>query len=436
VIHHRRFKLYQAGQEDPLFQYLQQLWETNSLSPHGICLLWRPELIWTHVTADALIGIAYYSIPIALAAFVSRRHDIQFGWIFWAFALFILACGTTHFFSIYTLWVPDYGAEALIKIITAALSIVTAVAVWLLLPKALAIPSNDELRKLNEELVQQIAERNAALAALQAEKAERLKTEEMLRQSQKMEAVGQLTGGIAHDFNNLLTVIIGHLERLEKEFRDNSRVYRSIKGAIDGATRGAALTQKLLAFGRRQPLTPMRLNANLLIESMGDLMRRAVGERVTVELSLDPGLWPVEVDSNQLENALLNLAVNARDAMPDGGTLAIETCNSSDPVVENGEKLPGQFTIITVSDTGIGMSPEVIARAFEPFFTTKSVGEGTGLGLSQVYGFVKQSSGHVSIESAAGTKIRIYLPRAYLQPHRSTSNTAVPFGATALGQPG
>jgi signal transduction histidine kinase len=422
-----------------LFEYLQQLWETNSLSPHGICLLWRPELIWTHVGADALIGIAYYSIPIALAFFVSRRHDIQFGWIFWAFAMFILACGTTHFFSIYTLWVPDYGTEALIKVITAALSIVTAVATWVLLPKALKIPSTEDLRRLNEELIQQISERNAALAALQAEKAERLKTEEMLRQSQKMEAVGQLTGGIAHDFNNLLTVIVGHLERLEREFRDNPAVYRSIKGAIDGASRGAALTQKLLAFGRRQPLTPMRLNANLLIDSMSDLIRRAVGERVSVQVTLDPALWPVEVDSNQLENALLNLAVNARDAMPDGGTLTIQSRNCTDPVADNGEKHLGQYTMITVKDAGVGMTPEVLGRAFEPFFTTKSVGEGTGLGLSQVYGFVRQSSGHIHIESSAGapgTTIRIYLPRAHVQPERGTAMGGLGFAGAPLGQAG
>lgn len=418
-----------------MLQYLQQLWETSSLSPHGICLLWRPELIWTHVSADAIIGIAYYSIPIALAYFVSHRNDIQFGWIFWAFALFILACGTTHFFSIYTLWVPDYGAEALVKVITAALSILTAVAVWPLLPKALAIPSTEALRRLNEELVQQIGERNAALAALQAEKIEHLKTEEMLRQAQKMEAVGQLTGGIAHDFNNLLTVVVGHLERLERQFSDNPAARRSIKGAMDGASRGAALTHKLLAFGRRQALSPMRLNANLLVESMSDLIRRAVGERIAVDLQLDQGLWPVEVDSNQLENVLLNLAVNARDAMPEGGRLTIQTGNCVNPQIENGETLKGQYTLLIVSDNGIGMSPEVLRHAFEPFFTTKKVGEGTGLGLSQVYGFVKQSNGQVDISSAGrGTTVRIFLPRA--QERRTPDTAAMPLAAAPIGQAG
>ena len=159
-----------------MFQYFRDLLSTDSLSPHGICLLWRPELIWTHVGADALIGISYFSIPVALAYFVSHRNDIQFGWVFWAFALFILACGTTHFFSIWTLWIPDYGAEAMVKVVTAAISIVTAIGLWPLLPKALAIPSSETLRQMNDKLTREIGERNAALAALQAEKTERLKT--------------------------------------------------------------------------------------------------------------------------------------------------------------------------------------------------------------------------------------------------------------------
>ena len=397
-----------------MLQYLQQLWETSSLSPHGICLLWRPELIWTHVGADALIGIAYYSIPIALAYFVSHRNDIQFGWVFWAFALFIMACGTTHFFSIWTLWIPDYGTEALIKVITAALSIVTAVGLWLLLPKVLAIPSSEQLRHVNEELTRQINERNAVLAALHAEKAEHLKTEDMLRQAQKMEAIGQLTGGIAHDFNNLLTVIVGNLERLEARFRDNPTVHRSIKGAMEGASRGAALTQKLLAFGRRQPLAPIRLDANALIDNMSELIHRAVGERVTLQFEPGAGLWPVEVDPNQLESALLNLAVNARDAMPDGGRLVIQSRNCIDPLIGQTATLKGHYAMLTVRDNGRGMTPEILSHALEPFFTTKPVGEGSGLGLSQVYGFVKQSNGHIDIESTpgSGTVVRIYLPRS------------------------
>ncbi len=421
-----------------MLQYLQQLWETSSLSPHGICLLWRPELIWTHVTADALIGLAYYSIPIALAYFVSHRNDIQFGWVFWAFALFILACGTTHFMAIYTLWVPDYGTEALIKIVTAALSVVTAVGLWPLLPKALAIPSTDDLRRVNEELKQQIKERNEALAALQSEKTERLKTEDMLRQAQKMEAVGQLTGGIAHDFNNLLTIIIGNLERLDTQLRDQPDALRRVKNAMEGAARGAALTQKLLAFGRRQPMSPERLDANVLVEGMAELIRRAVGETIEVKFALAQGAWPVEVDRNQLENALINLAVNARDAMPEGGEFTIESRNLIDPVIGEGERIKGHFTLLSVSDSGEGMTADVLSRVFEPFFTTKPVGEGSGLGLSQVYGFVKQSNGHIDIVSAPnrGTQVRLFLPRAAAQSEAAEAASALPLGGSPLGQPG
>jgi signal transduction histidine kinase len=422
-----------------MLQYLEQLWETNSLSPHGICLLWRPELIWTHVGADALIGMSYYSIPIALAYFVSHRNDIQFGWVFWAFAFFILACGTTHFFAIYTLWVPDYGTEALIKIVTAALSVFTAIALWPLIPKLLSVPSVETLRRLNEELTRQVSERNAALAALQAEKAERFKTEEMLRQAHKMEAVGQLTGGLAHDFNNLMTIVIGNLENLERKFRDEPAVYRSVKGAIAGAERGAALTQKLLAFGRRQPLAPKRVDANELITNLADLMRRAVGDHITVDLEFGAGLWPIEADTNQLENALLNLAVNARDAMPEGGRLSVQTQNVADPVIAETVSANGPYAMITVSDNGAGMAADVLERAFEPFYTTKAVGEGSGLGLSQVYGFVKQSNGFIDIVSTpgAGTTVRIYLPRA--RPQLDTAQDSAGYSGelgSPLGQPG
>jgi signal transduction histidine kinase len=422
-----------------MFQYFHDLLQTGSLSPHGICLLWRPELIWTHVGADALIGISYFSIPVALGYFVSHRTDIEFGWVFWAFALFILACGTTHFFSIWTLWVPDYGVEAMVKVVCAAVSIVTAIGLWPLLPKALAIPSTESLRRVNEQLTQQIAERNAALAALQAEKNERLKTEDMLRQAQKMEAVGQLTGGIAHDFNNLLTVILGNLARLDTQFRDNPEVHRSIKSAMEGGKRGAALTQKLLAFGRRQPLTRERLGANARIDGMADLIRRAVGERIAVDLDLGSSLWPIEVDPNQLESALLNLAVNARDAMPDGGRIVIQSRNCTDPRIGDAQTLKGDYVMLSVRDNGCGMTPEVVSHAFEPFYTTKQVGEGSGLGLSQVYGFVKQSNGHVDIASApgTGTTVHIYLPQAKPQTAAENSGEAfVPLTASPLGQMG
>jgi signal transduction histidine kinase len=421
-----------------MLQFFNDLWQTGSLSPHGICLAWRPELIWTHVSADALIGISYYSIPIALAYFVSHRNDIEYGWVFWAFALFIMACGTTHFFSIWTLWIPDYGAEALVKVVCAVVSIATAIGLWPLLPKALAIPSTETLRRVNEELTREIGERNAALAALQAEKIERQKTEDMLRQARKMEAVGQLTGGVAHDFNNLLTIVMGNLEQLETRLRDDSTAARAIKGAMEGARRGATLTQKLLAFGRRQPLAPKRLDANALIDGMADLIRRAVGERVAVEFHFDRHLWPIEVDPHQLENALINLAVNARDAMPKGGRLTIESCNCRDMPIDDGQTVRGAFALIAVTDIGCGMDADVLSRAFEPFYTTKAAGEGSGLGLSQVYGFVKQSNGHVEIvsEPGRGTTVRVYLPRATAQAALAVAaDDAMPLDVPPLVQP-
>jgi PAS domain S-box-containing protein len=247
---------------------------------------------------------------------------------------------------------------------------------------------------------------------------ERLKaTEEALRQSQKMEAVGQLTGGIAHDFNNLLTGIVGSLDlmqtRLDQGRTEN--VTRYINAAMTSANRAAALTHRLLAFARRQPLIPKSVDANQLVVSLEDLLRRTIGEAIDLEITAFDGLWCTLCDPNQLESALLNLAINARDAMPDGGKLTIKTGNARIEGIDADTPalLPGDYIRVDVSDTGTGMSPEVAARAFDPFFTTKPIGQGTGLGLSMIYGFARQSNGHVVIDSrpGAGTSVKLYLPR-------------------------
>ena len=257
--------------------------------------------------------------------------------------------------------------------------------------------------------------------------------EEALRQSQKMEAVGQLTGGIAHDFNNLLTVITGNLELAQRQLAGtgNARLERNISNALTGSERAAVLTQRLLAFSRRQPLTPKPTDPNKLVTGMSDLLHRSLGETISVETVLGAGVWRIEIDPNQLENAILNLAVNARDAMEDGGKLTIETANTHLDrayVAENSEVLPGQYVAICVTDTGVGMDADTIARAYEPFFTTKEVGKGTGLGLSMVYGFVKQSGGHVKIysESGEGTTVKIYLPRMTGDAAEDEEDGAVP----------
>ena len=252
---------------------------------------------------------------------------------------------------------------------------------------------------------------------LYAEAARRELAEQALRQSQKMEAVGQLTGGVAHDFNNLLTIIIGNLG-IAKRGIVEARSERALDNALIGAQRAAQLTQRLLAFSRQQPLDPKTVDANKLIMSMADLLTRSLGENIALETIGGAGLWTVEADVSELESTLLNLALNARDAMPDGGKLTIETSNAylDDEYCRHHDGVsPGQFVLIAVSDSGVGMPPQAIERAFEPFFTTKEPGKGTGLGLSQVYGFMKQSGGHVKIysERGEGTTIKLYLPRHY-----------------------
>jgi PAS domain S-box-containing protein len=277
-----------------------------------------------------------------------------------------------------------------------------------------------QLRAFTETLEERVHERTREL---EAENEARKKAEEALRQAQKMEAVGQLTGGVAHDFNNLLTIIQGGLDMIGRQIStlDNSpavsRIVRGKDMAIEGVRRATKLTSRLLAFARQQPLDPKTTDANKLVSGICELLRRTLGEAVSLETVLAGGLWRTHVDANQLENALVNLAVNARDAMPNGGKMTIETANCHlDEAYVSGLTEPvsaGQFVMIAVADSGCGMDRSTLERAFEPFFTTKGVGKGTGLGLSQVYGFVRQSGGHVRIysELGEGTTAKIYLPR-------------------------
>ncbi len=279
--------------------------------------------------------------------------------------------------------------------------------------------AEEALLNLNETLKQRV----------DAEIAARADAEKALRQAQKMESLGQLTGGIAHDFNNMLNVVIGNLDMLIRRLaRGDSNVQRFASFALDGATRAAQLTERLLAFARQQPLRLEPVNANKLVAGMSDLLHRTLGETIRTETVLSGGLWKIHTDANQLESAILNLAVNARDAMPDGGKLTVETANAhlDDIYAAMHAGVPqGQYVMIAVTDTGCGMSSDVIQKAFDPFFTTKSVGKGTGLGLSQVHGFVHQSGGHVKIysEVGQGTTVKIYLPRFYGASEEVETNT-------------
>jgi signal transduction histidine kinase len=298
-----------------------------------------------------------------------------------------------------------------------------------------------ELDELNLHLSHEIAERlrteaklrgtfaqlETALHELQRETDERLRAEEMLRQSEKMRALGQLTGGVAHDFNNLLGVIIGGVEILEDAVHDESDHAQLAREILDSALSGSRLTRRLLAVGRNQPLQPQHVDLNALVSDVVDMLRRTLGETIEIRALRAPDLWLTSADPSQIRDALLNLALNARDAMPHGGELTMEPANlylNADAAAAYGELDDGDFVVLSVTDTGVGMSEAVLHRAIEPFFTTKPPSAGSGLGLSMVYGFAKQSGGHLDIESTvgAGTRVRLFLPRA--RDHAMTTGEA------------
>jgi signal transduction histidine kinase len=278
---------------------------------------------------------------------------------------------------------------------------------------------------LEQLVVARTAELIAANLELERQTAERRKVERTLHQAQKMEAVGQLTGGIAHDFNNALTVISGNIEAIEQSGEIKTpQLQRALAAAARCAARAATLIRRLLAFSRLQPLDPRSVDLNALVSGMQDMLERTLGSMVSIDIVLAKGLWPVSADENQLESVLLNLALNARDAMPEGGHLTIETGNvllDEAYVATQTEVAPGQYVTVAVSDTGTGMSQAIRDKAFEPFFTTKEFGQGTGLGLSQVYGFIKQSGGHTEIDTTPGegTTVWLYLPRDHSAPERA-----------------
>ncbi|WP_395624187.1 ATP-binding protein [Sphingomonas daechungensis] len=280
--------------------------------------------------------------------------------------------------------------------------------------KRLAESETERAELLEERVAERTRELSEANVALKAEIEEREAAEAQLRQVQKMEAVGQLTGGIAHDFNNMLAVVVGGIDLARRRLNGPRReVLNHLNNAMEGATRAAALTRRLLSFARSEPLLPERVDSRELVSGMSDLLDRTLGERIHVEVNLDPDVWPIYVDPHQLENAIVNLAVNARDAMSGEGLMRITASNQALTANEVGDVRAGDYVRISVTDTGCGMSAEVMERAFEPFFTTKPVGKGTGLGLSQIFGFAHQSGGEVGIQSeeGKGTTVSIYLPR-------------------------
>jgi signal transduction histidine kinase len=392
--------------------YFENLYTTLGITGHGAVSLWRNDAMLL-VRYPMIGGIGHvFNIP----SFSGILRDDQPVTYQVANALdgrprLVATMPVKHFPLVVNISkavndiLSDWYQAATLIAIGASLCIVAlCLILWLL------------VRQLNayEALALADRERNKAVA-------EREQAEAQLRQAQKLESIGQLTGGIAHDFNNLLTAVLGNLELLKKYTQDgDQRLSRWAGNAFDAANRGAVLTQRLLVFSRRQPLEPRAADLVQMLDSMSDLLRRTLGENIEIETRVAPGLWPAFADLNQLDNAILNIAINARDAMDGQGRLTISASNcrvDAQQASGDSEIAPGEYVVLSISDTGQGIEKDVLDRVFEPFFSTKPVGQGTGLGLSQVYGFVKQTGGHVKIDSVPGqgTTITLYLPRAHVE---------------------
>jgi signal transduction histidine kinase/CheY-like chemotaxis protein len=389
----------------------------SKLTEHGACLLWKPELVWLNVVSDAMVAGAFFTTAYVLAFFVWRRHrELMFRGVFLTFAIFVAVCGVTRLLSIYTIWMPAYEIEALAKAFLALISVPIAAGLLLLLPRILVLPTRIQLANAYAALEEEVRQRREAEAMLKRFE-EKEATESNIQQAQKMEAIGQLTGGVAHDFNNILTVITGTIEILSDAVKDRPHLVQITNLISGAAARGAELTKHLLAFSRRQPLQPRNTDVNALVIDAAGLLRPTLGEHIEIESMLAHDSAPALIDPSQLSTAILNLALNARDAMPDGGKLTLETKNvvlDENYARLNSEVRPGNYVMIAVSDTGSGIPSNLLEKVFEPFFTTKEAGKGSGLGLSMVYGFVKQSNGHIKIysEEGHGTTVKLYLPQA------------------------
>jgi PAS domain S-box-containing protein len=519
-----------------MLEFFRRLLESDFM-PHGYCFGWKPDILWLHVTSDALIALSYFLIPFTLIYLLRARPDLDFRWMAALFGLFILSCGATHVLGIITLWHPVYRLEGVVKAITALASLPTALLLVWLTPQAVALPSprqlraaNAEVLRLNRELERRVEERTAALVdaeqryrqlfefnpapmwvrepgsgrflavnpaaielygfteqeflsmtvhqlvpdgesqrrrsedigktllerhlpksgrpmhvevrfrdllfdskpawlAVSTDITERKALEEQLRHSQKMEAVGRLAGGIAHDFNNLLTVILGYTNVAQNKVSEDSPVRRMLTQIQRAGDQAASLTGQLLAFSRKQVTQLRVLDLNNAVREMQDILRRLLGE--DVDLAVIPQAKPclLEGDTGHISQILMNLAVNARDAMAGGGRLTIEThsvVRERDDQGKHTTRPAGRYAQLVVTDNGAGMDAETQNRIFEPFFTTKDVGKGTGLGLSTVYGIVAQHQGWIDVysELGHGTTFRIYFPESAQAPEHAAPAVA------------
>jgi PAS domain S-box-containing protein len=480
--------------------------------PHRFCYLARPALVWTHVIADTVTGIAYTIISVTLAYLIHKgRRDIPFHWMFLAFGLFIVACGGTHVMEAITVWIPVYVLSGIVKVFTALVSGLTAILLPFTIPQVLTLVRQAKTSEINKKrfvglletapdaivvvdnhgemvLVNAQAERTfgysreellghpiqmlfpmdsneggpadpinflgdlgdrprasgveltglrrgghqfpveVSLSPLETEEgtlvssairdiSDRKQAEENLRQAQQVEGIGRLAGGIAHDFNNVLSVILGHCEMLNQQSDVSNRARKEIGQINTAAQHAADLTRQLLAFGRQQVMQTRVIDLNRTIVETSSMIRRLIGEDIEVSISQAESLWPIKVDPSQVTQVIVNLAVNARDAMPSGGRLTIETENvtlDADYARKHTQVPPGAYVLLAITDTGMGMNEAIKSRIFDPFFTTKEMGKGTGLGLATVYGIVKQSGGFIWVysEPEQGTTFKIYFPRS------------------------
>jgi len=417
----------------PCRLFVGDILDMSTLIPHGACLLWRPELIWLNAVSDAIVAGAFFTTAFVLGLFVwRRRRDVMFRGVFWSLAIFSAVCGIAYLLSIVTLWVPVHGIEGVTKGLLALISLGLTATMLRMRPQLLVRPTRIQLAEAYAALEEEIRQRRKAEAMVKRFR-EIEATESQVRQAQKMEAIGQLTGGVAHDFNNILTVITGSIEILGDAIKDRPDLVQITDMISAAAARGADLTQHLLAFARRQPLQPRSTDVNALVIDAARLLRPTLGEHIEIESMLAHDSAPALIDPSQLSTAMLNLALNARDAMPNGGKLTLETKNvvlDESYAGMNSEVKPGNYVMIAVSDTGKGIPGSVLDKVFEPFFTTKEVGKGSGLGLSMVYGFVKQSNGHIKIysEEGHGTTVKLYLPQAGCVPDEPAAETGIAGG--------
>lgn len=402
---------------------LNWILDPSGLTPHGFCLLWQPWLIWIQATSNLLIGCSYLAISTIIIHVLKSRKDFAFRLIFVMFAVFVLLCGMGHWLDTLTLWVPAYRLQTAVNAATAIASLATMSALYFLLPTIMSFPSpaqvaaaHDALRRSNDDLELRVVDRTSKLteanARLVSAAADQARIEEALRQAHKMEAVGQLTGGVAHDFNNLLTPIIGGLDILVHRDLGNEKEKKLILGALSSAERARAVVQRLLAFSRQQPVKLEEISLFQLVTGMIDLLNGSIGPNIAVTVNVSETLPLVLVDPNQIEMAILNLAVNARDAMPGGGKLAIAAAREHITASHRSNLGPGSFVCLSIRDSGCGMNDRELLKAIEPFYTTKEVGKGTGLGLSMVHGVLAQMNGCLLLSSivGVGTTAELWLP--------------------------